>query len=139
MGDWICSVTSARSLARGVGLCVVALSLAVVAACGDDAPKPGDGAFGTSCDEDKDCESLICSGLDGEPKICTVSCTDPLGDECDSGFRCRRPKRDESLVCVCTDPSGCEVDQPIDRCALGGDCDDGVSCTEDSCDDDECE
>jgi alpha-tubulin suppressor-like RCC1 family protein len=114
------------------------LSLTALAACGSPKPKPGDGPFGESCDEDKDCESLICAGLDGEPKICTESCTDPLGDECDPGFRCRRPDRDEGMVCVCTDPRGCETSQPGEECEFASECDDDVSCTVDSCDDQEC-
>jgi len=125
------------SLARCIGLCAVALSLNACSGC-DSAPKPGDGLFATRCDEDKDCESLICAGLDGETKLCTESCTDPLGDECESGFRCRRPDREEGLVCVCTDPGGCEGDVPGGDCTFASECDDGVDCTDDRCDENEC-
>jgi len=137
MGDTTC-FSFAGSLARCIGLCVLALSLNACSGCSDNEPKPGDGLFATRCDEDKDCESLICAGLDGETKLCTESCTDPVGDECEEGFRCRRPDRDEGLVCVCTDPRGCEDRQPTEQCSFAGECDDGISCTDDRCDDNLC-
>jgi alpha-tubulin suppressor-like RCC1 family protein len=137
MGDGIRTLVSAGSLVR-VSMFAVVLSLSVLAACGDDEPKPGDAPFGESCDEDKDCESLICAAMEGDPRICTESCTDPLGDECAPGFRCRRPDRDEGMVCVCTDPRGCESSQPSEECSFDSECDDDVACTADSCDGEVC-
>jgi alpha-tubulin suppressor-like RCC1 family protein len=138
MGDSIRAILGASSLAR-VSLFTLVLSLTALAACGDNAPKPGDGPFGTGCDEDKDCESLICAAMEGDPRICTESCTDPLGDECAAGFKCRRPDREEGMVCVCTDPSGCEVDDPpAEECTADFECDDDIECTVDSCLGEEC-
>lgn len=116
---------------------IVVLSVAFLAAsCTRNGKRPGKGLFGEHCDEDKDCKSLICSGLDGETKLCTEKCTDPLGDECDTGFRCRRPEREEDLVCVCVDPRGCEREHPApdEPCTESSECDDDIACTDDRCD-----
>jgi hypothetical protein len=122
----------------GIRIAVLALlTLLLAVGCSDD-PNPGPGALATPCDEDADCESLICAGLPGEQKLCTVACTDPIGDECDPGFRCRRPDDSDRLACVCTSPLGCEDEQPNELCRQASDCDDGIDCTAELCDGGRC-
>jgi len=112
---------------------VVSLSSIVLLGCSDD-PTPGPGEFASPCDENDDCKSLVCAGLEGQDKLCSVACTDPLGDECDPGFRCRRPEDSDGFACICASALGCaRGNDPDGECQEASDCDDGVDCTQDAC------
>lgn len=118
----------------GDAIRIAILALLFALGCSDD-PTPGPGELATPCAADADCKSLLCVARQGEPKLCSIGCTDPLGDECPSGFRCRRPEDHDGLACVCTDPNGCALRDPSDEtCTRASECDDRIDCTTDSCD-----
>ena len=135
MGDGICTPVGASKSRALWPVTALLIAAGCLAGCGDDPPK-GPKALGEVCTKNTECNSLICAGLEGEEKLCSVRCEDPLGDECDEGFRCRRPEGLDFLACVCTNPAGCDepdMPGPDEDCSSWRDCDDGVECTDDSC------
>jgi alpha-tubulin suppressor-like RCC1 family protein len=60
--------------------------------------------------------------------MCTESCTDPLGDECPGGWRCRRPDEVDALVCVCEPTSVFEICNDDQDNDCNGKVDDCLTC-----------
>lgn len=108
---------------------VVGLLLAMLAACGSDAPSPGGGT--SVCRADKDCDSGVCDPFRGCVD-CRASSQCQSGQEC-LGGSCR-------LSQPCTSDQACSEGQHCDLgaqtcvdCLKQTDCADGSACVSGAC------
>jgi len=151
----ICSSGHCEEVA-GEQVCTAPCILEDPAVCGDEGycletecgsglcrgGTPGDGVFGDTCGDDRDCASLACRDITGEGALCTATCRID-GLDCPVGAVCTLldgdcggcvPAEDASgprgLGEPCADDDDCRsgVCTPEDVC--GERCDDGDSCPE---------
>jgi alpha-tubulin suppressor-like RCC1 family protein len=106
------------------------ISACLLLACGDDSGGgAGEGAIGTRCTTHDECSSAVCLPDEaGGSGVCTEACTDPLGDECPGGWRCRRPDEVDALVCVCEPTSVTEICDDAEDNDCNGAVDDCMLC-----------
>jgi alpha-tubulin suppressor-like RCC1 family protein len=88
----------------------------------------GEGGIGSSCTANLQCGSGVCLPIATGGSVCSEGCTDPLGDECPSGWQCRRPDEVDALVCVCEDPSPTEICDDTRDNDCNGQIDDCMMC-----------